>query len=371
MSSGWTRRLVLAATVAGLALAPQARGGGEPAGTVEGEQGVSIGVMPQRAIEDRETDAIVDAGIDSVRLWFPWSVVEDERDSFDWGTVDHAVATNADAGLTTLPFLFGTPAWAADRDGRECSEAECIPYPPSSTQTRYEFAQFAGAAVRRYGPDGTFWDQHPGVAYRPIRAWQVWNEPNLSSFWRPQVDPQAYASLVGITSAEIRRLDPDAEIVLAGLTGKVTNSLRMSTRDFLDGLYSVSEVSGSFDGIAVHPYDRNTRGVIEQVKAARAAASEHGDDAEIWVTELGWASAGKRRLGLVKSLQGQARRLKKSFTWLIDHRDRWGIRAAYWYSWRDTERGKPVCSWCPASGLVDRDGERKPAYAALQRVTGG
>ena len=363
-------RIAPAGLIAIALIAAVAGGRGEAAGRVAAVDGLSIGVMPQRPIERHETDEIADAGVDSVRIWFPWAAVESKRDELDWESLDDAVAINADAGLTTLPFLFGSPAWAAERDGRECDGPDCISFPPGSSETRYEFAQFAGAAVRRYGPDGTYWDQHPGLPYRPIRVWQIWNEPNLSSFFEPRVDVSAYAAILGVAAAEIRRRDPGAEILLGGLSGSSSTSRRISTGAFLEALYAIPEVGETFDGIAIHPYDRQTRGVIGQVRTARGVAERASDDAEIWVTELGWASAGKKRWALVKSPKGQARLLRRTLGWLIDRGDRWGVRAAYWYSWRDTDRGKAVCGWCPASGLIDRDGDEKLSYEALRKLAG-
>jgi hypothetical protein len=224
-----------------------------------------------------------------------------------------------------------------------------------------------GASLR---PGGKFWEQHRALPYRPIETWQIWNEPNLVSFYRPAVDPVAYGSLVEAAAVGIRTEDPDALILLAGLTGTRTNGKRMSTSGFLTGLYSVADIAASFDGIAVHPYNRKARGTIDQIKAARAVATAHGDSAGIWVTEVGWASGGKRRWGLVKSPDGQARLLRRAYTRVLEHGAEWGVRAVYWYAWRDTERNQAVCGWCPWSGLLDRSGRRKPAYFELRNLSG-
>ncbi len=358
--------VALTALVALVVAAPHAAGNEVPDESGE----LTIGVVPQRAFDHSEAKLMTDAGIASVRVWLPWMQVESKRDDLDWGPVDQAVTDNADAGLATLPFLFGTPSWAAHEDGQECDDDDCVAFPPRSDVTRAEFAEFAAAAVRRYGPDGNFWDQHRGLPYRPIEIWQLWNEPNLSSFYRPAVDPIAYGALVQAGAAGIRSEDPDAQVLLAGLTGTRTNAKRMSTTSFMAQLYTVPDVAASFDGIAVHPYNRKARGTLDQVKAARTIATANADDAGIWVTELGWASAGKRRSGLVKSPEGQARLLRLTITRLIDNADKWGVRAVYWYAWRDTERGESVCSWCPWSGLLDRVGHRKPAYFELRAIAG-
>jgi hypothetical protein len=361
MAARWTR-VGLAALVALVVVVPRA--GGDTAASET--EALTIGVVPQRAFDDAETKLMTEAGISSVRVWFSWAQVEAKRGEYGWSALDQTVAANADGGLSTLPFLFGTPAWAAADDGQSCFGGDCAPFAPRSDETRSAFGDFAAAVVRRYGPDGNFWNQHPGLPYRPIEIWQIWNEPNLVSFYRPAVDPIAYASLVEAAATGIRSEDADATILLAGLTGTRTNAKRMSTSAFLWQLYSAPEIAASFDGIAVHPYNRKVRGTLDQIQAARAVADAHGDDAGLWVTELGWASAGKRRWGLVKSPNGQARMLRLTFAKLLANAARWDVRAAYWYAWRDTERGQGVCGWCPWSGLIDRVGRKKPAYWELR-----
>jgi polysaccharide biosynthesis protein PslG len=328
----------------------------------------TIGVVPQRSFDDSETQAMNDAGIASVRVWLPWAQVESERGQLDWRSFDQTVADNAEGGLTTLPFLFGSPAWAAADDGQLCEGADCISYAPRSAPTRSAFAAFAGAAVRRYGPGGRFWDLHPGLRARPVEIWQIWNEPNLSSFYRPAVDPIGYASVVQAAAAAIHGQDPHAEVLLAGLTGTETNEKRMSSAAFLAQLYSVPGIASSFDGIAVHPYNRQVRGTIDQVETARSVANAHSDHPDLWITEIGWTSGGKRRWGLVKSPSGQARMLTTAFEQLIDNADRLDLRGVYWYAWRDTDRDQSVCGWCPWAGLLDRVGRKKPAYWALRSV---
>jgi len=330
---------------------------------------LTIGVVPQRAYDAGDTRAMTAAGIGSIRTWLSWAQIERTRGEFDWKQFDNLVAANAQGGLTTLPYLFGTPAWAAALDDQPCSGSGCMPFAPRSDETRAAFAEFAAAAVRRYGPGGTFWSQQRALAERPIRAWQVWNEENLSSFYAPAVDPSGYGALVVAAAEAMHAADPGAEVVLGGLTGTRTNTRRTSTRGFLDQLYLVPGVAEATDGIAVHPYNRRVGGALNQVRTARALADAHGDDAGLWVTEFGWASAGKRRLGLVKSPSGQARLLRLAIERLAEHAAEWDIRAAYWYAWRDTDRGQGVCGWCPWSGLIDRVGREKPAYRELERLT--
>ena len=359
-------KLALAAIATAIVLLPAAAGGDEP-----GEpEPLTIGVVPQRPYGDSDTRKMTAAGIESMRVWLSWAQIEPNQGVLDWSVADATVAANAKAGLTTLPFLFGTPAWAARLDGWSCDLDSCISMAPRSDTTRKEFGEFAAAVARRYGPGGTFWREHRELDPAPIEVWQIWNEPNLSSFYGPSVDPVGYGALVQAVAPQIRAVDPDAEIVLGGLTGTKSNEKRMSSATFLNELYTVPNVAAAFDGIAVHPYNRKVRGALDQVETVRDIAYAHGDYAGLWVTEFGWASAGKRRWGLVKSPAGQARLLTLALDQLEANAEAWDIRAAYVYAWRDTDRGAGVCGWCPWSGLLDRLGREKPAYTALQEFTG-
>ncbi len=330
---------------------------------------MTIGVVPQRELDLHDAPMMKAAGIDSTRRWFSWGEVEQERGQYNWASNDVAVAVAAAGGVRVLPFLFGEPEWAARSDGHECGD-DCLTYAPSSTATREAYADFVGAAVDRYGPDGEFWDLHPELDYLPIESWQIWNEQNSPSFFRPQVDPESYAALLEVAAAKIRAADPDAEIVLGGVfSARDTEEGVLGSAHYLSELYEVPEVADSFDAIALHPYAGRVPQVFAQVDAARQAAEQAGDGGVgLWVTELGWASDGKPSENLVKTPEGQAMALERSFGTLIDRREQYRLRGIYWYSWRDTEPGEAVCAWCAFSGLIGRDGQSKPGYEAMRTV---
>src|SRR5690606_22282511 len=53
--------------------------------------------------------------------------------------------------------------------------------------------------------------------YPQVNAWQIWNEPNLPSFWRPHEDPLQYARLLQRATAAIRMAAPQASVVMGGM----------------------------------------------------------------------------------------------------------------------------------------------------------
>lgn len=364
------QRIAALALIALAALCAAAGAGGDRASARAGAaDALRVGVVPQsNDFSSKDARMMASGRVESVRVWLPWSGVEAERGTYDWRAADRVARTLAEERLEMLPFLFGSPQWAARRDGFPCAGFDCIPYAPRTTETREAFAAFARAAVERYGPDGEFWDSERNLEPLPVTAWQLWNEPNLSSFYRPSVDPRGYAELVRLSAAQIERADAQARVVLGGLSGNLSNSRRMSTQRFLRRLYTVAGIGGSFDGIAVHPYDSHTKGVKGQIRAARKVVSARSDDASLWVTEVGWASAGDRDWNLVKTRKGQARMVKRVLALFLRRAGRWDLEGAYVYAWRDSLPGEAVCGWCRAAGLVDRHGKPKPAFNRFRRL---
>jgi hypothetical protein len=345
----------------------RAQGGGLDGGS---PGGVRLGVVPQRDVDLADTALMRAAHIDSIRIWFSWGQVEARRGHYDWGQLDSIVTTAAQDGIEVLPFLFGEPEWAVTEDGYRCGE-RCLTYAPASAVTREAYADFAAAAVRRYGTDGSFWADHPGLDYVPVRSWQIWNEQNSKFFYRPAANARSYAALLRLAASRIRAADPGAEIVLGGMwSAKDRPEGVTGSAHYLQRLYRVPGIEDSFDAVAVHPYAKRLREVFLQIDLVRKAARRAGDGGVgLWVTELGWASDGRRGEGLVKNPDQQARLLERAFKRLVRRRARYHLRGAYWYSWRDTPRGEAVCVWCAYSGLLSRHGSLKPAYEAMRALS--
>jgi polysaccharide biosynthesis protein PslG len=172
------RRAGLALAVGLLALAPAAHAG-----------------LPRSfvGLYDEEPDGLADQarlGVGIVRQPFDWSRVERSPGEFDFDAYDGYVKQAATAGMSVLPILARPPQFRSSRPAGSTSRAM---FPPASNAA---YAAFVGAAVRRYGPTGTFWRSHPNVPFLPVHAWQVWNEPNIPNFWRSGVNAKEYVALL-------------------------------------------------------------------------------------------------------------------------------------------------------------------------------
>ena len=54
-----------------------------------------------------------------------------------------------------------------------------------------------------------------------------------------------------------------------------------------------------------------------------------------------------------------------------DKRDDWRLEGVIWYQWKDLADPVEGCTFCQLAGLLDDDGEPKPAFEALTKFTGG
>jgi Glycosyl hydrolase catalytic core len=291
-----------------------------------------------------------------------WSVVEQRRGRRDWRYYDDLIARSSRAGMTLLPTLVGSPRFAAPRETS----------PPRGGAPMRRWLGFVRAAVNRYGRRGTIWKRNPSLPYRPIRAWQVWNEPNFPSWWRGRPNARQYTRFLARSRGAIRRGDRRATVVLAGLP---ESPLGIPMKRFLPALYRAG-ARRLFDAVAVHAYARNHRGALAVVERARAIMRRNGDRRKpIWVTEMGWATGGQvsRRTGAFTTTPaGQAARVTQTFRAFIRARKRLRIGMIVWFSWRDR---LPIAGerdwWGLHTGLFDVNGNPKPAWPALVRQTGG
>jgi hypothetical protein len=295
------------------------------------------------------------SGVESVRAAFDWRAAQPTADGpIDFGPTDAMVLSAARAGLPVLPVVQWTPAWAAAHRGDGAGS------PPRADS---DYIRFLVALVRRYGPRGSLWAQHRDVPRRPIRAWQVWNEPNFRFYWSRQPFARRYVKLLRASRRALRRADRGSRTILAGLANESWVALRAIYR---------AGGRGTFDAVAVHPYTKRPRDVLRLVERSRRVTREfHDGRRPIWVTELSWpASKGKATDAprFVTDERGQASRLSVALTLLARNRRRLRIGRVVWYTWLSREPSPFLFDW---SGLRRLHGDRVAnagSLAAFRRV---
>ncbi|MFN7987801.1 MAG: NBR1-Ig-like domain-containing protein [Thermoanaerobaculia bacterium] len=224
-------------------------------------------------------DRAQEARLGWVRIDFLWSSVEPSRGKRDWALYDEIVREARARGVEVYASLGGTPAWATDGP--------------------------AGSGVPRDVADWRAFVSESARRYRGrVKAWGVWNEPNLSGFWAG-TRAQYLDLLLRPAAEEIRKADPDALVCgpeLAHLT-----SGGASWYDWL--LESMRRARDVIDVVTHHVYDRDgSGGVTRKLDASTTFGGDPrfwdlvapsvrevlryagADDKPVWLTETGWAS---------------------------------------------------------------------------------
>jgi hypothetical protein len=321
-----------------------------------------VGIAPQSPGRGSDYELMKEGGVDSVRLLLAWSTaqrVSPQDGETDWTSFDRDVELAAEAGVRVFPVIFGTPDWVG-------SEARVLPV--HSAWQRWAWANFVRAAVHRYGADGTFWEEHPELPYLPFEKWEIWNEQNIVTFMKDP-EPSRYAQLLRIAGRILHREDPDAEVLIGGFFGRPLQvPPNVPSGHFLAGIYRAGNVKRFFDGIALHPYVADFRGMGWQLRNLRRITRRFSDGATpLYVTELGWGSrSGPTRWE--RGPYGQANQLTRSFQMLSRQRLNWGIGGVWWFTWTD-EGG--TCLFCGSAGLLNHRREAKPSWYRFTAFTGG
>jgi hypothetical protein len=298
------------------------------------------------------------AGVRLIRQTFHWDRIETAPGRYDFAEYDAYVADLARAGMRILPILFTPPEFRAPRGPERGT------YPPERPA---DMAAFARRLVLRYGPDGDFWHANPDLRPRPIRTWQVWNEPNLPVYWPSGPDPAEYTELLTSVAEGIKSADPEAGVVSAGLSESAHG---VPFREYVKAMFEAG-AGDALDVFALHAFARDAAGSVGAARATADLLEEFGESPPIWVTEVGWASGGAASPFTVGE-RGQADRVRQALGWFSRSREKLGVLGVIYYSWRDApvyEGGQDFFGL--HTGLLDIEGRPKPALSAYRAAATG
>src|SRR4051812_27709470 len=189
--------------------------------------GTTLGVVANAVSRARSApdaplfaELLAAGGAHWVREEFRWDLIEPAPGRWAWGGHDGAVAAYRGNGLDIIGLLDYSAGWAV-------AGAPSSPLPPP----RDAWAAFVTATVTRY--------------HDTVPVWEVWNEPDLATYWGG--DARAYADLLTSTATLIHQLDP-AATVLSGGVSEIDRGIR-----FLDTVRALGGLD-HVDGVGIHPY---------------------------------------------------------------------------------------------------------------------
>jgi hypothetical protein len=254
------------------------------------------GVNAHQASNDA-LDAVAAAGIGWVRFDMNWLQMEPAQGTYDWTESDRFVEHATSLGLHVFVTVAYTPDWAV---GAACNDADpnpenwCHNAPPADPST---WTSFVTAAVQRYGAD--------------VKAWGMWNEPNLLEFYRG-TRPQWVSEILVPGSDAVHAACADCKVV-----GPELANLRNAHWDADEGVcvagqcafngwnYSLkqilSQAAGSLDVVSHHKYtdpatalwQQALDGQVQVVKVTdgiKELTDMYAPGKPVWITELGWQS---------------------------------------------------------------------------------
>lgn len=320
--------------------------------------GMSNGIDSLRWLSDKDLDALfadyAELGVQLFRFDLAWSVVQKAGpDSYDWTQIDRLVSGANRHGIQMLACLTFVPKWVRTTGGFTSSENIAA------------FASFSAKAVARYHVNG-------------INSWEIWNEPNLKTFWETGPDPALYTKVLKAAYAAIKSVDPTSTVIAGGLSpARTTDTSKspprwISARSFLSEMYA-SGAKDHFDAVGFHPYSAplmpsspapwsgwqmmaSTSPNLRSIMAANGDAGK-----KIWMTEFG---AATNELVSEVSEQKQAEMLQEAYSLAGEYS--WS-GPLFWYSYRD--RGTNPADKEDWFGLISASNTKKRAYDVYRSIT--
>jgi len=186
-----------------------------PAEQVNATPAIGMNVFLEQEVEpdkrQHSLELLQAAGVSWIRQELPWEQIEPvaKDQTVDpnfggstWAKFDDIVDRAAALGMKVTLRLDTSPRWALPADATDGLG------PPVNLT---DYFDFVGQVAARYRGR--------------VAAYQIWNEPNLTSEWggRPP-DARAYAELLRGASARIRSVDPSAQVVMAALAPTLTEN---------------------------------------------------------------------------------------------------------------------------------------------------
>jgi len=265
-------------------------------------------------------------GTGIIRMDVLWGMAEKTPGEYDFSKHDHLVNDLEQLNIRLLFIICY---------GNENYDQGLSPYTAAG---RSASARFCAQLARRY-------------ATKKI-IWELWNEPNIERFWRPEPNVADYMAWCKAVVAAIRGEDPQACIVAPAVSSIDIPFLEAC---FQEGLLDL------IDGVSVHPYRgahlAPETAIAEYNQLSILIETYKAPEKSIPIISGEW---GYSTTNLSKDLQGEY--LVRQ--WLCNMA--YGIPISIWYDWHDD--GQNPLDPEHNFGTVTWDYQPKSAYLAMQTL---
>jgi hypothetical protein len=295
-----------------------------------------------------EMKMLFEGGFRWVRMDLKWDATEKVPGRYDFSAYDRLLAALDPYGIHALFILdYGNPLY--DNGA-----------PPRTEPSRRAFARWSVAAASHFSGRGVLWE--------------IYNEPNHSTFWPPQPNAQEYVELALVVGRAFREAVPEEKLI-----GPATSEVDF---DFIERCFKAGLLE-YWSAVSVHPYRRNdperaaqdycrlrelikTYAPVPARTASGSARVSTQKDIAIISSEWGYSAVWS---GMSEEKQGQL--LARS--WLTNVAN--DIVLSIWYDWRDDglDPNEPEHHFGTVGNLY-REGHEpvydpKPAYLAAKTLS--
>ncbi|MEM1060427.1 MAG: fibronectin type III domain-containing protein [Verrucomicrobiota bacterium] len=299
----------------------------------------SVSIQTKGKEEIQNIDGPRDAGAKFVRAGFQWAGIETSKGVYDFSETDVWVQQFTDRGIRISGTLVFNNALYNDHGKRGIIDEE----------NRQAFAAYCATVVARY--------QDYDI------VWEIWNEPNLASFWQStgsshsQILADEYTELVKVVVPAMRAADPDCVIAVCSLSSVGKAATKWVDRCGQQGLFDLP-----VDAVSIHPYgfawpelyiEKGASGNEGHGGIRRVLADYGVPDMPLINTEVGYSTTWLERYPAAEIDDAQGWMLARQH--LVDQMTE--VRISTWYEWRGSKWGMVEADWSP-----------RPAYFACQTL---
>lgn len=239
------------------------------------------------------------------RLWdagVRWVELEPNRGRWEFAKLDGYLSLAQQHGTEVLLTLGMSPRWAAAAPKVYNNDQPRPGAPPASMD---DWRTYVRTVAERYKGR--------------IRAYEIWNEPNLGDFWSGSMDEML--ALTKEASQIIHSVDPNALVVSPSATAEY--GIPWFAEFLKKGGGQYVDVIGFH--FYVDPQTRPVEDMIPVIKRVLQVMSENGQaNKPLWNTETGWMAPAK-----FDSEELAAGFLARAYilSWAA------GVQRFYWYAW--------------------------------------
>lgn len=314
--------------------------------------GISIGTnifnLSQDDLEKQFSD-MSESGFKWIRFDFDWSLIQPSSpNSFTYSSLDRVVDVAYKYKINILGIIDNTPAWARE-DG--CYNLHC---PPKNMS---DFSVFVDFLVARY-------------SQKNVHVWEIWNEPNLVTFWGQKPNVEKYTEVLSTAYKTIKTKDNNSIVLTGGIGVADVSKGDIKPLDFIEALYK-NGAKDYFDAIGFHPYTypllpssdtyQNSWLQISYLDESILNIMKNNSDEskQIWITEYGAPTDGP--VSVSEDFQSrsilEAYKINKSYSF---------SGPIFIYSYKDLGVNKNNNE--NFFGIIKNDGTPKQAYLNIRNL---